>query len=99
MKKEEYKYRFIELRAMGYTYEKICKEIRISKPTAIKWGKLLSPEINRQQKYLLSNLFSQKIVEQEQGLLIKLEQFRRKKDINLPKRISDKIDKKILNGL
>jgi len=99
MKKEEYKYRFIELRALGYTYEKICKQLSISKPTAIKWGKLLSPEINRQQKYLLSNLFSQKIVEQEQGLLIKLEQFRRKKDINLPKRISDKIDEKILNGL
>jgi len=99
MKKEEYKYRFIELRAMGYTYEKICKQLSISKPTAIKWGKLLSPEINRQQKYLLSNLFSQKFVEQEQGLLIKLEQFRRRKDMNLPKRISDKIDKKILKGL
>jgi len=99
MKKEEYKYRFIELRALGYTYEKICKQLSISKPTAIKWGKLLSPEINRQQKYLLSNLFSQKIVEQEQGLLIKLEQFRRKKDMDLPKRISDKIDKKILKGL
>ena len=99
MKKEEYKYRFIELRALGYTYEKICKQLIISKPTAIKWGKLLSPEINRQQKYLAANIFSQKIVEQEQGLLIKLEQFRRKKDMDLPKRISDKIDKKILKGL
>ena len=99
MKKEEYKYRFIELRALGYTYEKICKQLSISKPTAIKWGKLLSSEINRQQKYLLSGIFSQRIVEEEQGLLIKLEQFRRKKNMNLPKRISDKIDKKILNGL
>ncbi|OGU54011.1 MAG: hypothetical protein A3K31_14180 [Ignavibacteria bacterium RIFOXYA12_FULL_35_25] len=99
MKKEEYKYRFIELRALGYSYLKICKELNISKPTAIKWGKLLSSEINRQQKYLMSNLFSQRIVEQEQGLLVKLEQFRRKKDMNLPKRISDKIDKKILNVL
>ena len=95
MKKEEYKYRFIELRALGYTYEKICKQLNISKPTAIKWGKLLSSEINLQQKYLAANIFSQRIVEQEQGLLIKLEQFRRKKDINLPKRISDKIDFKI----
>lgn len=99
MKKEEYKYRFIELRALGYTYVKICKELNISKPTAIKWGKSLSTEINRQQKYLLSNLFSQRIVEQEQGLLIKLEQFRRRKDTNLPKRISDKIDIKIMKGL
>lgn len=99
MKKEEYKYRFIELRALGYTYEKICKQLSISKPTAIKWGKLLSSEINRQQKYLLSGIFSQRIVEEEQGLLIKLEQFRRKKDMNLPKRISDKIDIKIMKGL
>ncbi|OGU85072.1 MAG: hypothetical protein A2W11_06430 [Ignavibacteria bacterium RBG_16_35_7] len=99
MKKEEFKYRFIELRALGYTYVKICEELNISKPTAIKWGKSLSTEINRQQKYLLSNLFPQRIVEQEQGLMIKLEQFRRKKDMNLPKRISDKIDIKIMKGL
>ena len=99
MKKEELKYRFIELKALGYTYVKICKELNISKPTAIKWGKSLSIEINKQQKYLLSQLFSQRIVEQEQGLLIKLEQFRRRKDMNLPKRITDKIDKKIMKGL
>ena len=47
----------------------------------------------------MSQLFSQRIVEQEQGLLIKLEQFRRRKDMNLPKRITDKIDKKIMKGL
>lgn len=99
MKKEELKYRFIELKALGYTYVKICKELNISKPTAIKWGKSLSIEINKQQKYLLSHLFSQKIVEQEQGLLIRLEQFRRRGDMNLPKRITDKIDKKILRSL
>jgi len=99
MKKDEYKYQFIELRALGYTYEKICKQLDITKPTAIKWGKLLSAEINRQQKYLVSDIFSQRIVEQEQGLLVKLEQFRRKQHMNLPRRISDKIDIKIMKGL
>ena len=99
MKKEELKYRFTELKALGYTYVKICKELNISKPTAIKWGKSLSTEIKRQQKYLMSTLFSQRIVEQEQGLLMKLEQFRRRRDMNLPKRITDKIDIKIMNGL
>lgn len=99
MKKEEIRYRFIELRAMGYTYVKICKGLNISKPTAIKWGKLLSMEIKRQQKYLMATLFSQRIVEQEQGLLIKLEQFRRRKNIDLPKRITDKIDKQIMKDL
>ena len=31
--------------------------------------------------------------------MIKLEQFRRARGMKLPKRISDKIDKKILNGI
>lgn len=99
MKKEELKFRFIELGAMGYTYVKICKGLNISKPTAIKWGKSLSTEITRQQKCLMSTLFSQRIVEQEQGLLIKLEQFCRSKKSNLPKRINDKIDIKIMSCL
>jgi len=99
MKKEALKYRFIELRALGYTYNKICSEIKISNPTAIKWGRLLSLEINKQQKYLMSNIFSQRIVEQEQGLMIKLEQFRRTKGMSLPKRIKDKIDRKVLTGI
>lgn len=99
MKKEELRYRFIELRAMGYTYVKICKVLNISKPTAIKWGKSHSTEIKKQQKYLMATLFSQRIVEQEQGLLIKLEQLRRRKNIDLPKRITDKIDIKIMSDL
>lgn len=99
MKKEALKYRFIELRASGYTYNRICSELKISNPTAIKWGRQLSSEINSQQKYLMSSIFSQKIVEQEQGLLIKLEQFRRVKGMSLPKRMRDKIDKKILKGI
>jgi len=99
MKKEALKYRFIEMRAMGLTYKKICSELKISNPTAIKWGRMLSSEINQQQKYLMSNIFSQRIVEQEQGLMINLEQFRRTNKMNLPKKIRDKMDKKLLKGL
>lgn len=99
MKKETLKYQFIEMRALGYTYKKICSELKISNPTAIKWGRLLSSEINQQQKYLMSNIFSQRIINQEQGLMIYLEQFRRTNKMNLPKRIRDKMDKKILKGL
>jgi len=36
MKKDSLKYKFIELRATGYTYEKICSQLKITKPTAIK---------------------------------------------------------------
>lgn len=56
-------------------------------------------DINRQQKYLAANIFSQSIVEQEQELMIKLEQYRRKKGMNLHKRIRDKIDINIMKGL
>ena len=99
MKKEELKYRFIEMRALGYTYKKICAELEISNPTAIKWGRLLAQDINRQQKYLMANIFSRRIAEQEQGIMIKLEQFRRAEKMNLPKRIRDKMEKKVLKGL
>jgi len=99
MKKEELKFKFIELRATGYTYEKICSQLKITKPTAVKWGKLFSEDIVLKQKYLISNIFSERIIEQEQGLMIKLEQFRRKTKMNLNKKMSDKIDKKLLKGL
>jgi hypothetical protein len=99
MKKEVLKYRFIEMRAMGYTYKKICTELKISNPTSIKWGRMLSEEINQQQKYLMSKIFAQRVVEQEQGILISLDQFRRSNKMNLPKRIRDRMDKRILKRL
>ena len=99
MKKEELKYKFIEMRALGYTYEKICEKLKITKPTAIKWGKSLSEEIAEQRRHLIAKIFSERIVEQEQGILIKLEQFRRKKNMNLSNKLSDKIDNKLLKGL
>ena len=99
MKKEELKYEFIEMRALGYTYEKICGQLKITKPTAIKWGKSLSGEIAEQRRHLIAKIFSEKIFEQEQGVLIRMEQFRRKKNMNLKRSLSDKIDKKLLKGL
>jgi len=37
---------FLKLRADGVSFDKISKEINVSKPTLIKWSKLLSNEIN-----------------------------------------------------
>lgn len=99
MKKENLKQEFVELRAMGYTYESICNELKITKPTAIKWGKSFSSEINRHQKYLLSHLFAQGIVEQEQGILIQLEQLRRSKTMQLPAKAVERLTPKILKRL
>jgi hypothetical protein len=99
MKKEHLKLRFIELRAMGNSYKKICSELNLSKPTAIKWGKELTEEISRQRKYLISKIFAQRITEREQGILIKLEQFKRTDKMNLPKKTRDKINGKVLKDL
>ena len=99
MKKEELKYKFIEMRALGYTYEKICEQLKITKPTAIKWGKSLSEEIAEQRRHLIAKIFSERIFEQEQGVLIRMEQFRRKRGRKLNQKLSDKIDKKLLKGL
>lgn len=45
MKDTQTKNRFIELRAQGVSYEKISKEINVSKQTLIDWSKKLQLEI------------------------------------------------------
>ena len=99
MKKEHLKLRFIELRALGNSYKTICSELNLSKPTAIKWGKEMADEIDKQRKYLTSKIFAQKITEQEQRILIKLENFKRTNKMNLPKKVREKIDRKVLKEL
>ena len=46
MESFEKKLKFIELRANKYSYDKIAKELHISKRTCINWNKELSNEIN-----------------------------------------------------
>ncbi len=45
MENNEVKARFVELRAKGNSFDKISMELRISKPTLIKWSKELQFEI------------------------------------------------------
>jgi orotate phosphoribosyltransferase-like protein len=37
--------KFIHLRSQGYSFEKISKEINVSKPTLIKWDQEYSKEV------------------------------------------------------
>ncbi len=46
MKDQRTKDRFIELRALGWSYNRIAKELKISKQTLINWSKELSSEIS-----------------------------------------------------
>ena len=63
MKENEVKQKFVELRAEGLSYDKISKEIAVSKPTLMKWEKEFSQEIKElrfiqfetlKEKYLMT---------------------------------------------
>ncbi|MDF2787671.1 MAG: hypothetical protein K0S80_769 [Neobacillus sp.] len=61
--KIDQKEQFVELRAKGVSYDEISKEIGVSKPTLIKWGKEMQMDISNrkalelellQEKYFVS---------------------------------------------
>ncbi len=84
MKDEQTRERFIDLRAKGWSYSRIAKELKTSKQTLINWSKELSLEISNlrtvelealQEKYYLLKekrieLFGDKLkaVKKELGL-------------------------------
>lgn len=56
MNKQETVEKFIELRALGYTFDYIVEEIKVSKPTLIKWGKLYKDRIAEVERKLTEEL-------------------------------------------
>ena len=56
MKSVEEKQRFVELRAKGLSFERIAEEIKVSKPTLIKWSEELFHEVQEAEFYELENL-------------------------------------------
>ena len=56
MKTIEDKQRFVELRAKGLSFERIAEELKVSKPTLIKWSEELFHEVQEAQFYELENL-------------------------------------------
>ena len=55
----EEKTRFIELRARGYSYQKISEDINVSKPTLIGWAKDIetSVQINNLRNTFIDELY------------------------------------------
>jgi hypothetical protein len=88
---------FIKLRAMKYSYAEICNELKISKPTAVKWGKLYTDEINKVRKNLLTHIYAERIVEDENGLMISINGLKSAAKNNSPytKKITNKIAKRL----
>mgnify|MGYP003747847311 FL=1 len=56
MKTVEDKQRFVELRAKGLSFERIAEELKVSKPTLIKWSEELFHEVQEAEFYELENL-------------------------------------------
>ncbi|MCF8296162.1 MAG: hypothetical protein K9H48_18330 [Melioribacteraceae bacterium] len=65
MKKHLLKNKFIELRVKENTFDEIAKELKISKPTAIKWAKEFKKEIELERL----NNYSKKLI----GIIIENE--------------------------
>lgn len=51
--------KFIELRAKGYSYDKIAEETGISKPTLLKWSTEYSRQLKEAEHFELNSLLSQ----------------------------------------
>lgn len=51
------KEKFIDLRAQGYSYDKIAKELNKAKQTLIEWNKELQGVIAERRAYELENLY------------------------------------------
>ena len=56
MKSIEEKQGFVELRAQGLSFERIAEELKVSKPTLIKWSEELFHEVQEAEFYELENL-------------------------------------------
>ena len=77
MDKSELHKRFIELRAAAFTYDEICDKLKITKPTAISWGKKFSSQIDETQNYLLVKTFGTEIKKRNDTFTLYFEQFRK----------------------
>jgi len=90
MKDQETRERFIELRAQGLSFDKISKELRVSKQTLIDWSKSLQEEIKNLRAIELEALQEKYFLTKEK----RLELFGEKL-----KAIKEELDKRDLNEL
>jgi len=59
MKTIEQKEQFIQLRAKGFSYDKIAEQIQVSKPTLLKWNGEFIKEVKEQHFLELDNLLNE----------------------------------------
>ena len=59
---------FIELRAKGFSYEDIAKEIGVAKSTVCKWGKDLNIEVENAKALHLDTLYQKYVIAKEKRI-------------------------------
>ena len=77
MRKLETQRKFVELRAIGYTYDELCAKLNITKPTSIAWGKKFASQIDEAQNYYLLKRSGVEILKKEDTFFIYRENLRR----------------------
>jgi len=55
----EEKEQFVQLRAKGFSFDKIAEELEVSKPTLLKWQAEFNEEIKEAQYFEYENLLNQ----------------------------------------
>lgn len=68
METNEKKEKFIQLRAKGYSFDKIAKKLQMSKQTLIDWNKELEEEISNFKAMELELLYEKYYLTKEQRL-------------------------------
>lgn len=84
------KEQFIELRARGYSYDKIAKELGKAKQTLIDWGKDLNTEIANRKALELEVLYEEHFLQKEAKI---------KRLGNILTRLEGEIEKRDLTNL
>lgn len=92
MSKSETVEKFIELRALGYTFDEIVRELTVSKPTLIKWGKEYENQIKLTERKLAEKL-SENIAQRNAKFLEIL--FEKSLELSTNKNIEDEVKSRI----
>jgi len=85
---------FIELRALGKSYDEIVKKTGISKPTLIKWGKIYIEEIEIVKQTLTTKL-AERIAKRNADVLNSIAESLKR--VMKDKKSSEKIKTKFIN--
>lgn len=68
MKDQAIKVRFVELRALGWSFDRIAKELKVSKQTLINWSRELTLEIRNQRAIEYEALLEQHAMTREKRI-------------------------------